>query len=86
MGLNITNDGRPECPSVCAFYGIGAYTAAILATRYGVPFWATSCWGGRGRLWVWHPVPTLRLKGIFLALVTIGFQESFFWSRSTGPA
>jgi branched-chain amino acid transport system permease protein len=76
-----------------AFYGIGAYTAAILATRYGVPFWATFVLGGvvAGLVGMAIAVPTLRLKGIFLALVTIGFQEIVFlvtlnWTSLTrGP-
>ncbi|UCF93968.1 MAG: branched-chain amino acid ABC transporter permease, partial [Desulfobacterales bacterium] len=60
-----------------AFYGIGAYTAAILSTRYDLPFLLTLPLGGLGAALVGAAlaVPTLRLKGIFLALVTIGFQQ-----------
>jgi branched-chain amino acid transport system permease protein len=45
--LNITN-GYTGLFSFghAAFYGIGAYTAGILATRYGVPFWLTLPLGG----------------------------------------
>jgi len=76
--LNITN-GYTGLFSFghAAFYGIGAYTAAILSTRLGFPFLLTlplaglaaACCGAA------IAVPTLRLKGIFLALVTIGFQQ-----------
>jgi len=76
--LNITN-GYTGLFSFghAAFYGIGAYTAAILSTRLGFPFLLTlplaglvaACFGAAIAL------PTLRLKGIFLALVTIGFQQ-----------
>lgn len=76
--LNITN-GYTGLFSFghAAFYGIGAYAAAILATRMGWGFWLTlplagivaACFGAAIALL------TLRLKGIFLALVTIGFQE-----------
>ncbi len=60
-----------------AFYGIGAYTAGILSTRYAVPFWLTLPLSGivAGIFGVAIALPTLRLGGIFLALITIGFQE-----------
>lgn len=77
-GLNITN-GYAGLFSFghAAFYGIGAYTAAILATRYGTPFWLTLPLAGlvAGVFGVAIALPTLRLTGIFLALITIGFQE-----------
>jgi branched-chain amino acid transport system permease protein len=76
--LNITN-GYTGLFSFghAAFYGIGAYTAGILATRHGVPFWLTLPLGGivAGLFGVAIALPTLRLRGIFLALITIGFQE-----------
>jgi branched-chain amino acid transport system permease protein len=93
-GLNITN-GYTGLMSFgyAAFYGIGAYTAAILSTRYGMPFWVTFPAAGvvAGLFGVTIALPTLRLKGIFLALVTIGFQEIVFlitlnWTSLTrGP-
>ncbi len=94
MGLNITNGWTGLMSfGYAAFYGVGAYTAAILATRYGTPFWATFLLGGAvaGAAGVAIALPTLRLKGIFLALVTIGFQEIVFlvtlnWTSLTrGP-
>lgn len=76
--LNITN-GYTGLFSFghAAFYGIGAYTAAILATRFGWSFWLTLPAGGAvaAAFGVLLALPTLRLGGIFLALVTIGFQE-----------
>ena len=93
-GLNITN-GYTGLMSFgyAAFYGIGAYTAAILSTRYGMPFWVTFPAAGvvAGLFGVTIALPTLRLKGIFLALITIGFQEIVFlitlnWTSLTrGP-
>jgi branched-chain amino acid transport system permease protein len=80
-GLNITN-GYTGLFSFghAAFYGIGAYTAGILATRYGAPFWLTLPLGGMvaGAFGLAIALPTLRLRGIFLALITIGFQEIVF--------
>lgn len=60
-----------------AFYGIGAYTAAILSTRYGFNFLVTLPLGGIVAALIGAAIalPTLRLSGIFLALVTIGFQQ-----------
>ena len=79
--LNVTN-GYTGLFSFghAAFYGIGAYTAAILATRYGWPFWLTFPAAGAVAAAVGAAIalPTLRLRGIFLALVTIGFQEIAF--------
>jgi len=76
--LNITN-GYTGLFSFghAAFYGIGAYTAAILATRLGLSFWLTLPLAGivAGVFGAAIALPTLRLTGIFLALVTIGFQE-----------
>lgn len=94
MGLNITNGWTGLMSfGYAAFYGIGAYTAAILSTRYGAPFWATFAAAGivAGLFGVAIALPTLRLKGIFLALITIGFQEIVFlvtlnWTSLTrGP-
>ena len=92
--LNITN-GYAGLFSFghAAFYGIGAYTAGILATRYGASFWLTLPLAGvvAGIFGVAIALPTLRLKGIFLALITIGFQEIVFlvilnWTSLTrGP-
>jgi branched-chain amino acid transport system permease protein len=76
--LNITN-GYAGLFSFghAAFYGIGAYTAAILATRLGWPFVLTLPAAAlvAAAVGAALAVPTLRLSGIFLALVTIGFQE-----------
>jgi branched-chain amino acid transport system permease protein len=79
--LNITN-GYTGLFSFghAAFYGIGAYTAAILATKLGVGFWLTLPLAGivAAVFGAALALPTLRLSGIFLALVTIGFQEITF--------
>lgn len=76
--LNITN-GYTGLFSFghAAFYAIGAYSAAILATRAGFPFLLTLPLAGliSAIFGAAIALPTLRLKGIFLALVTIGFQQ-----------
>lgn len=60
-----------------AFYGIGAYTSAILTTRYGASFWIGL--GAAGALpgliaWVFG-VPILRLRHFYLAMATLAFSE-----------
>ena len=60
-----------------AFYAVGAYTMAIFATKYGWSFWeslalaiAFAALSG-----VILGAPTLRLRGDYLAIVTLGFGE-----------
>jgi branched-chain amino acid transport system permease protein len=60
-----------------AFYAVGAYAYALLATQFGWGFWqALPVAGGLaasfGLLLGW---PTLRLRGDYLAIVTLGFGE-----------
>ncbi len=60
-----------------AFYAVGAYTYALLSTQFGWGFWeALPVAGGAaaffGVLLGW---PTLRLRGDYLAIVTLGFGE-----------
>ena len=56
-----------------AFMGLGAYTVAILQTRYGTPFAVNLLAGGAvamvGGLIV--GIPSLRVKGLYLAIATI---------------
>ncbi len=60
-----------------AFAGIGAYTAALLTLRQGWPFLAAVLAGAVMAMVVAIPlgVPVLRLRGVFLAISTIGFGE-----------
>jgi branched-chain amino acid transport system permease protein len=60
-----------------AFYAVGAYAYALLSTQFGWGFWqALPVAGGLaatfGVLLGW---PTLRLRGDYLAIVTLGFGE-----------
>lgn len=60
-----------------AFYGVGAYTYALLSIHYQLSFWlslpvaaATACVAG-----CIIGYPTLRMRGDYLAIVTLGFGE-----------
>jgi branched-chain amino acid transport system permease protein len=60
-----------------AFYGIGAYTSAILATKLGITPWLGLFAGGivAALFGLMLGVPSLRLSGPYLAITTIGFSE-----------
>jgi len=60
-----------------AFYAIGAYTYAILSTKVGLSFWPGLAAGGAMAA-VFAVVlgsPTLRLRGDYFAIVTLGLGE-----------
>jgi branched-chain amino acid transport system permease protein len=61
-----------------AFYAIGAYTAAILMDRLGLPYYVTVPCAGAVCLVVGFlfGVPALRLEGIYLALATFALSVS----------
>lgn len=60
-----------------AFWALGAYAYAILTVVYGVSFWiALPIGAGVAALaGVLLGVPTIRLRGDYLAIVTLGFGE-----------
>jgi len=60
-----------------AFYAVGAYTGAILNTRYGVPIlWALPAAGAVAALFaVLVARPVVHLRGDYLLVVTIGLGE-----------
>lgn len=55
-----------------AFYAIGAYVAAILMDKFGVPYWATLPAAGAVCLVAGFlfGLPALRLEGLYLSLAT----------------
>ena len=59
------------------FYCIGAYAYAIMATKLGMSFWPMLLISGLLAAAVGYLVslPTLRLKGMYLAMVTMGASE-----------
>ena len=62
--------------SHAAIYGLGAYVAAILSVKGGIPFLLTlpvCVLAAMGISW-FVAVPSLRLKGDFFVLATLGFQ------------
>lgn len=62
-----------------AFYGIGAYTTAILMTRYGFGF-VSSFWISAAVAFlvgVIIALPTLKVRGDYFCLITLAFGEIF---------
>jgi len=64
-----------------AFMMVGSYTAAILTARYDVPFWlALPCGGAVAALvGVFFGIPSLRIKGLYLAIATLAAQFIIEW-------
>ena len=62
-----------------AFYGIGAYTTAILLTRYHFPFLPSLIFSGLVALLVgfFLSMSTSRVKGDYFTVITIVFGEIF---------
>lgn len=73
------------------FYCAGAYFEAILATKLGVSFWFALPLAGifTALIGLLVSLPTLRLRGIYLAIVTLGSSEiirlvALNWEPLTG--
>src|SRR5579862_3594619 len=71
-----------------AFMSVGAYTAANLVTHLGAPFWVTIPAGGAMAALIGTVVgiPSLRIKGIYLAIATLAAQLIIEWTINHVPA
>lgn len=60
-----------------AFYAVGAYSYALLHLHYGIGFWIALPIGGilAAMFGILLGYPVLRLRGDYLAIVTLGFGE-----------
>jgi len=65
-----------------AFMSVGAYTAANLATRLDFPFWLALPLGGlmAAAVGAVVGVPSLRIKGLYLAIATLAGQLIIEWT------
>ncbi len=78
LGLNLTTGVTGQLSMGHAgFMSLGAYTSAILSVHYGVPFLLALLAGASMAALFGFLIglPTLRLEGDYLAMVTIGFGE-----------
>jgi branched-chain amino acid transport system permease protein len=76
-----------------AFFGVGAYAGAILATKIGLPFWLAVPGAGfvTALVGMIFGIPSLRLKHLYLTIATLAGQfiiEYVFvnWEGLTGGA
>ncbi|HRD98363.1 MAG TPA: branched-chain amino acid ABC transporter permease [Rubrivivax sp.] len=63
-----------------AFFGVGAYAAALLSTRLGWPFWLTLPAAGAisAAVGALVAIPTMRLTSIYFAVATLGIGEMIY--------
>jgi branched-chain amino acid transport system permease protein len=71
-----------------AFMSVGAYTAANLAVKLDLPFWITLPAGGLMAAVIGAVVgiPSLRIKGLYLAIATLASQLIIEWVINHTPA
>jgi branched-chain amino acid transport system permease protein len=64
---------------------VGAYASTILAAQFGLPFWlCLPCGGlGAGLIGLLFGLPSLRVKGYYLALTTIAAQYLIIYMIKT---
>lgn len=75
LGLNLLTGYTGQISlGHAALFAVGAYTSAILTTKYGVSFWlalpAAGCFAALVGIFV--GLPALRMKGLYLAIATMG--------------
>jgi len=78
LGLNIAMGyGGQFNLALGALWGVGAYTAALLQTRLGVPFWINLPLGiiAAATMAALVGLPSFKVRSHYLAIVTIGLGE-----------
>jgi branched-chain amino acid transport system permease protein len=76
LGLNIVLGYAGQLSlAQAAFWGVGAYSSAILTTQFGLPVWAGmfAAFFVAAFFGILLGIPTLKLSGHYLAMATIGF-------------
>ena len=92
--LNVINGYSGQtCLGQAGFFAIGAYGCAILSTRFGINFWLLLpiCGMLAALTGLIVSLPTLKLQGIYLSIVTLGASEIIrviaqTWEPVTGGA
>jgi branched-chain amino acid transport system permease protein len=82
LGLNVLTGYTGQISlGHAGFVGVGAYATAIVATRLGLPFWLAIPAGGAAACLAGAVVglPSLRIKGLYLAIATLAAQVIFEW-------
>ncbi|MFY0544648.1 branched-chain amino acid ABC transporter permease [Brevibacillus sp. H7] len=92
IGLNILTGFTGQISiGVGAFLGVGGYTSAILTTALGLSFWVSLPLAGivTAMVGALFGIPSLRLKGLYLAMATLAAQVIILyamnhWNALTG--
>lgn len=92
IGLNILTGFTGQISiGVGAFLGVGGYTSAILTTKLGLSFWLAVPLAGlvTAIVGALFGIPSLRLKGLYLAIATLAAQVIILfvisrWDSVTG--
>jgi branched-chain amino acid transport system permease protein len=82
LGLNILTGYTGQISlGHAAFMGVGAYATALASTRLGAPCWLAIPLGGAAACAAGAVVgvPSLRIKGLYLAIATLAAQVLFEW-------
>lgn len=90
--LNVINGYSGQtCLGQAGFFCIGAYSGAILSTKYAMSFLAIVPIAGiiTAAIGILISLPTLKMRGIYLSIVTLGFSEitrliALNWESVTG--
>lgn len=90
--LNIINGYSGQtCIGQAGFFCIGTYCEAILSTKFGISFWILLPISGilTSLIGLLISLPTLKMKGMYLSIVTLGFSEivrliALNWESVTG--
>lgn len=90
--LNIINGYSGQtCIGQAGFFCIGTYCEAILSTKFGISFWILLPISGilTSLVGLLISLPTLKMKGMYLSIVTLGFSEivrliALNWESVTG--
>jgi branched-chain amino acid transport system permease protein len=78
LGLNVIAGYAGQLSlAQAAFFGIGSYTSALLMLNFGLAFWLAAVAGILSAMLVAvvFGLPTLRLKGPYFVIATLGFGE-----------
>jgi branched-chain amino acid transport system permease protein len=92
IGLNILTGFTGQISiGVGAFLGVGGYTSAILTVKLGLSFWVAMPTAGliTALVGALFGIPSLRLKGLYLAIATLAAQVIILfvisrWDSLTG--
>ena len=82
MGLQIVSGFCGQISfGQAAFMAVGAYPSSILTIRYGVSFWLALPLSGvmAGAVGIIGGAPSLRIKGMYLAMATIAIHFVVIW-------